>query len=171
MNPVLEFVITIVVAILTSDVVAFFAAQRYQKKEVKKARLTAFQSLLNEVERIQKVINHNCQLKTDDTIQPVIKMPMVAFETAFVSGEGGLNANEELLQETTSYLAFANSINSFVDIYIALISSGTCTQQLQMGVAGSSYGSYIIQQIVNYSEHKLPTVLEMMKACLQKEIE
>ena len=158
----INIIVTIIVAAAFGDMAAVYATRRFQKMEAKRARLTALQSLVNEVERIQKVVNHNRQLNTDAAIQAVTRIPVAAFETAFVSGERGLDAGNELLQAVTDYLACADSINSLVDIYPASITKLTT----QLDRTGD-----IIQQIVEASEHKLPENLEMLRTYLREEIE
>jgi hypothetical protein len=103
-------------------------------------------SLMREVERIQKVIDHNLQLKLDDTPQHAKEMPVTAFETAF-HGERRLDVSEELEQAVDDYLDFAASINLLVARYENQISSGRGTEPRQLGVPGSSDSSYTIQLI------------------------
>ncbi len=144
------------------DLAAVDATRRFHEEDAKRARLTALQLLVNEVERIQKVVDHNRQLESIAKIQSVTRMPVAAFETAFVSGERGLSVSKELLQAVTDYLACADSINSLVDIYPASIT--------KLGTQLDRTGD-IIQQIVEASEHKLPENLERLRTYLREEIE
>jgi hypothetical protein len=165
-----EFIITIIVSVVFSDVAAVITTLIYQNHKAKKARLTVLRALANEVERIRKVVEHNGQLKVMDTVQPVTRMPMVAFETAFVSGEPGLDVSDGLLQAVTDYLACAASINSLVETYAAFASSSTGLAPRQVGVEGSSYCGYTIQQIVEASTQKLPGILDALHAHLKEEM-
>ncbi len=99
-----EFIITIIVSVVFSDVAAVITTLIYQNHKAKKARLTVLRALANEVERIRKVVEHNGQLKVMDTVQPVTRMPMVAFETAFVSGEPGLDVSDGLCRRSRTTL-------------------------------------------------------------------
>lgn len=159
----INIIVTIVVAVAFGDMAAVYATRRFQEKEAKRARLTALQSLVNEAERIQKVTDHNRQLNKGTPIQDVTRMPVAAFETAFVSGGRGLDAGNELLQAVTDYLACADSVNSLVDIYPASIAG--------IGGSGTGYSKHIIEKIVETSEHKLPQNLERLRTYLREEIE
>lgn len=159
----INIIVTIIVAAALGDIAAVYATRRFQKKEAKRARLTALQSLANEVERIQKVADHNRQLNNGTPIQAVTRVPVAAFETAFVSGGRSLDAGNELLQAVTDYLACADSVNSLVDIYPASIGG--------IGTSGTGYSSYVIEKIVEASKHKLPENLERLRIYLREEIE
>ena len=121
--------------------------------------------LMNELALVGKTAEHNRQLALDDTPKPVLKMSIDEMKTAVTS----LDTNEMLVQTVQEYLIQAASINSLVDRYNDLILSGTGLDPLQMGVRGSSRGSWIIEQIVRESEQVL-SVLERMRACLQEEL-
>jgi hypothetical protein len=125
-------------------------------------------SLMREVERIQKIVDHNLQLRLDDTPQLVKKMPVTAFETAF-GGERRLGVSERLLQAVADYLDFAASINLLVDRYENQIRSGRGTDPLQIGVLGSSRSSYTIQQIQEISKQELSEALEKLRIYLRGE--
>jgi hypothetical protein len=126
-------------------------------------------SLMREVERIQKIVDHNLQLKLDDTPQLVKKMPVTAFETAF-GGERRLGVSERLSQAVADYLDFAVSINLLVDRYENQIRSGRGTDPLQIGVPGSSRSSYTIQQIQEeISKQELSEALEKLRIYLRGE--
>jgi len=165
-----EFIITIIVSVVFSDVAAVITTLIYQNCKAKKARLTVLRALANEVERIRKVVKQNSRLKVVDTVQPVTRMPMITFETAFVSGKPGLDVSDGLLQAVTDYLACAATINSLVETYAAFVSSSTGLAPLQMGIEGSSYCGYTIQQIVEASTQKLPGILDTLHAHLKEEM-
>jgi hypothetical protein len=156
-----QFVISIVVAVVFSDVAAVFTTLAYQRKQAKKARLTSLCSLVNEVERIEKVTYRNTQLKPRETIQPVTRLPVAAFETAFVSGRPGLVVREELKQVVADYLVRADSINSLIDIYPASIS--------RIGTGGTSYTGHIIDKIIGESM-ELIEVIKRLKSLLDTEV-
>lgn len=124
-------------------------------------------ALLNRAEQVKRMVDHNRQLKLDDTIQPVIRMPVAEFEA--LSGEQGPGTSKELLQAVQDYLDCAHSINSFIDNYRALLSSGSGVAPTQMGVSGSSYCSDVVRKIVTISEQQLPEILERLATCLQEE--
>jgi hypothetical protein len=125
-------------------------------------------SLMREVERIQKIVDHNLQLKLDDTPQLVKKMPVTAFETAFGGGRR-LGVSEELLQAVADYLDCAAYINLLVDRYENLIRSGQGTDPRQIGVPGSSLSSHAIQQIQEISKQELSEALEKLRIYLRGE--
>jgi len=143
------------------DLAAVDASRELHEEDTREARLTAFRSLLNEVKRISGVVDHNSKLNTNSQMQPIVRMPVAAFETAFVSGKPGLDASEELLQAVTDYLVCADSINSLVDIY-------------PFSVAGHGTGTIepreIARQVVKASKQKTHEVLERLRVYLQEEI-
>jgi hypothetical protein len=157
------------VATKYGDLAAVEVSQKLRAEEINQARLTAFRSLLNEVERIQKIVDRNRQLNKHGKIQAVTRMPVAAFETAFVAGRPGLDADEELMKFVTDYLACADSINSLVDIYPASMSSPSDGSTL--GVSASSYAEFVIQQVIAISTDELPGILERLRILLQEEIQ
>jgi len=92
------------------DMAGTLAARRFQEEDAKRAGVTAFQSLINEVVRIREVANHY-QSPDFDTASGVPKLPVTALETAFVSGSPGLVAGEGLVKAVSEYLVLADSIN------------------------------------------------------------
>jgi len=156
-------IVSYIVARKYGDLAAVEATRRFHEEDARRVRMTALQSLVNEVERIQKVVEHNRQLTTDTAIQPVARMPVAAFETAFVSGRTGLNVSKELLQVATDYLACADGINSLVESYPASL-AGLGTRRVP------NYSDGIIEQIAKVSEHRLPEILERLRTHLQEEI-
>lgn len=124
-----EGIIIPVVSLIASSFVAYFvakrfgdvagqdAARRFQEEDAKRARVTAFQSLINVVARIQKLVEY--YQSPDFGTRGVPKLPVTAFEMAFVSGSPGLAASSELLDAVNNYLVLADSINSLIDIYLA----------------------------------------------------
>jgi hypothetical protein len=159
-----------IVAKKYGDLAGIEASRRLHEEDMKKARLTAIRSLLNEAERIRKIANHNRQLDKFGTIQAVIRLPMAAFETAFVAGRPGLDVSEELVKAVTDYLVCADSVNSLIDIYPASMASPRGSDGAIMGVAGTSRAEFVIQQVIEISAHELPEILERLRILLQEEI-
>jgi len=87
------------------DVAGTLAARRFQEEDAKRARVAAFQSLINEVVRIREVAKHY-QSPNFDTASGAPKLPVTAFETTFVSGSPGLAALEEVAQTPDDLIEF-----------------------------------------------------------------
>jgi len=124
-------------------------------------------SLMREVERIQKIVDHNLQLKLDDAPQVVKRMPATALETAF-GGERRLGVSKELLQAVDDYLDCAASVNALVDTYKNMIRSGRGTVQGQIGIMGSSPSSYTIQKIQKVSKQECQECIEGLKQRIEE---
>lgn len=109
------------------DVAGAKAAIKYQQEQAAKARVVALQSLLNEIERIRKLADHNSKQVVGSGVHSVVRMPTTAFETAFLSGESVLlenwkgDSDSEILASATDYLNEAYSINVLVDLYLGLV--------------------------------------------------
>ena len=145
------------------DLAAVEATRRFHEEDLKRARLTALQSLVNEVARIRKLAEHNSQLAPSQPAQPVARMPVAAFETAFVSGAPGLEVSLELLDTVTDYLACADSINSLVDIYVAGTPSGESASASRLRKA--------VEQMKEICASTLPEILDRLRDALQRELE
>jgi hypothetical protein len=133
------------------DVAGTLAARRFQEEDAKRARVAAFQSLINEVVRIREVAKHY-QSPSFDTASGAPKLPVTAFETAFVSGSPGLAAREELVKAVSEYLVFADSINWLIDKHL---------------IGGGNLGDFAIRQ----DWTRLSEVLNRLNDCLERELE
>jgi hypothetical protein len=131
------------------DVAGTLAARRFQEEDAKRARVTAFQSLINALARIRGVVEHY-QSPAFSVGRGVPKFPVTAFETAFVSGSPGLAASSELLDVVNNYLIAADSINSFIDI--CLTKGGDWSRQIKQACT------------------PLPGILDRLEDCLQREL-
>jgi hypothetical protein len=122
----MSVVVSIVVSRKYGDVAGTKAAIAYEEQKTARARVVALQALVNEVGRARKIAAFNVEMQPH---QSGVKMPTVAFETAFLSGEsillgGWLQASgSELLESVTTYLVVASSINSFIDVHLSLVSA------------------------------------------------
>jgi hypothetical protein len=155
-------IISALVAWGFGDLAAVRASRKLHEEDARKARLMALRSLLNEVERIEKVAKHNSlELKPGQFAQSVTKMPVAAFETAFVCGKPTISSDSELLKAVTDYLARADSINSLVDIYIS-------------GVGGTEAGARgrraTVETIQEYCGEDLSKILSSLREFLQRSL-
>jgi len=128
-------ILSYIVAKKYGDLAAVDATRKLYEEDAKRARLNALRSLINEVARIQKLAEHNSQLDPDQQSQPVARMPVSAFETAFVSGALVSRASQELLDAVADYLVCADSISPLVDIYVAGTPSGEGVSKQRMHAA------------------------------------
>ena len=158
-------VVSYCVARWYGGIAAVEASRKLQEEDSKKTRLTALRSLLHQTERIRKIVSDNTGLDHRSTIQPLVRLPVLAFETAFVSGKPGVSASEETVAATTDYLLCADRYNSLVDIYPVLLSSVGG----QMGVSGSSEPSLVILKVQAISL-EVTSILEALWTRLAQEI-
>jgi hypothetical protein len=156
----MTIVISPIVAVLFGDLAGTFAARRFQEQDAKRARVAALQSLINEVARIQAVIDYYEATAPHSFLSRggIPKMPIAAFETAFVSGSPGLAPSEELMEAVSRYLVRADSINSLIDIYLT---------------RGDDWSTSIRQQGAQLTEtfDEIRKHLQKEKDCLQCELE
>jgi hypothetical protein len=158
-----QFVVSVVVAVVFSDVAAVVTTLIYQKRENKKARLMALRSLLNEVKRIQKAAEHNAGLQPRAPPHDIARMPVAAFETAFVSGKPGLSVSSDLLDASMEYLARADSINSLVEIYLNALGGESSR------MAGER--KQAVEKVVEVCTDELLAILDSLSDLLQAELE
>jgi hypothetical protein len=148
------------------DMAAVRAGRKLHDEDARRARVTALRSLLNETERIRKVVEHNASLAIYP-VRSVIRLPTSAFETAFVSGTPGLDASDELLRSVTDYLVRADAVNSFVDAYPSSIAG-------QSGNIGpNDFVGAIVDACASTGQSDQETfagLLGRLRACLQEEI-
>jgi hypothetical protein len=155
------------VGLIVSVGVAIFVAKNYgdvagakvileaQAKDAARARVAAFQSLVNEVERIRTVVGHYNPSDVRAESRGVPQMPVAAFETAFVSGAPALAASEELVRAVCDYLVHADSVNSLVGLYSPTY-----------GVTGRVTFQSICTACV-----PIPKILDRLDDCLRHELE
>jgi hypothetical protein len=133
-----------VITLIVSSAIAFFlarhfgdvagtkAAIEFEKEKAAKARVAALQSLLNEITIIRALATKNSELVHDSPkenvllTQSVLRMPVTAFETAFLLSESSLldersDLSSELLAPVKAYLTEAYSINALIDIHFGLV--------------------------------------------------
>jgi hypothetical protein len=108
---IVSIVISIYVARKYGDVAGAARMIQYEQERIEQARIAMLQSLINEVARIRKVIEHNSQS------EPALRVPTSAFETAFISGQSGLVPSQELLSAVADYLTCADTINTWIEIH------------------------------------------------------
>jgi hypothetical protein len=156
---VISLVVSIIAAYLVArkygDVAGTLAARRFQEEDAARARVTALQSLMNEIERIRRVMEHYDLSGARAESRGVPKMPVAAFETAFISGRPGLAASKELVDTVCDYLVLADSVNSLIELYSPTF-----------GMAGR----------INFPEicaacAPTPGILDRLEDCLQRELE
>jgi hypothetical protein len=157
-----------VVGLIVSVGVAIFVAKNYgdvagakvileaQAKDAARARVAAFQSLVNEVERIRAVVGHYNPSDVRAESRGVPQMPVAAFETAFVSGAPALAASEELVRAACDYLVHADSVNSLIGMY-------------QPGPVMAA-GRVTFQDVCRACA-PIPEILDRLDDCLRHELE
>lgn len=126
--PIIISFVGLVLMVFFGDMAAYRASEKHQKKLSHQARLTALGSLLAEVERIRCAVDHNrCIEKNSGHLYDFVRMPIAAFETAFVSGNptvlGDYGGYAKLLGTVTDYLTRAYAINACIDLYLSLMTN------------------------------------------------
>jgi hypothetical protein len=152
-------VVAVIVGYVTArkygDMAAVKATRKFHEEDIARARVTALQSLISEVERIRRVVGHYDPSDTHAKSRGVPKMPVAAFETAFVSGTPTLAASKELVRAVCDYLVHADSVNSLVDLYSPTY-----------GMAGRA--SF---QDISAACAPIPEILNRLNGCLHRELE
>ncbi len=145
------------------DVAGTHAARKYQEQDAARAHIAALRSLLNEAARIRKLADGNSVVTQTGGIG-MVRMPVTAFETAFVSGRPGLSVSSDLLDAVTDYLTEADAINSLIDTYLWLAPA--------VGAAdyATSARSNAVDRVKDIS-NKLSETLDRLDACLKSELE
>jgi len=150
------------------DVAGAEAAIKYQQEQAAKARVVALQSLLNEIERIRKLADHNSKQVVGPDVHNVVRMPTTALETAFLSGESVLlekwkdDSNFGILASVTDYLSEAYSINALVDLYLGLVRGLSTTEEHRRNDT--------IRQIASKCQ-ELSEILSRLEENLRRELE
>jgi hypothetical protein len=138
------------------------AAQKHEAEKADRERRLALEALINQVELIKQLIetNRGVDVRTSAS-KALIRVPVRAFEVAFVSERPALSNERELLDAVGDYLSKAYSVNALLDVYHSLLSS-----------PGSQS-----PQASNAFEHArkrcdvLPGVLDKLGVCLQNELD
>jgi hypothetical protein len=146
------------------DVAGTRAAWEFQQHDAAKARITALQSLLNEGTRIRKMAHRNSQLVHQVSPPAIVRMPVAAFEAAFVSGSRCLSDSPDLLDAVTDYLAEADTINLLIDTYFSLAPAIGTNQ------AAISGREDALSRIRDTSK-RVPEILDRLDMCLKSELE
>jgi hypothetical protein len=153
-------VVAVIVGYVTArkygDMAAVKATRKFHEEDVARARVTALQSLINEVERIRGVVGHYDPSDTHAESRGVPKMPVAAFETAFVSGTPTLAASKELVRAVCDYLVHADSVNSLIGMY-------------QPGPVMAP-GRVTFQDVCRACA-PIPEILNRLNGCLHRELE
>jgi len=157
---------SVVVAYFRGDMAAQKASEELQRERERRERLVAFHSLMNETERIQKAVEHNAKLDVTNNLQPILRLPVNAFETAFVSGRPGLDASDKLVQAVSNYLCRADCVNSLVEVYPSSIAGlGTGT------IAPKSIAEQVRRHCEGTADKEsLSTLVARLRTSLQDEI-
>jgi hypothetical protein len=160
---VVSIFVSVYVARKYGDVAGVKEIIEHEKAKADEAHISALQSLANEVKRIRKLAEHNAQLDPDRSAQSVGRMPVAAFETAFVSGTLPLAVGQDLLNAVTDYLACADSINTLVDVYVATSPSAGGHGLAQLHAA--------VRETKRICTEELPGILDRLGGALQAELE
>lgn len=173
-----------IITVIVSSIVAFLLARKYgdlagtkaaiefEKEKADKARLDALNSLLHEVERARSLANHNSAIKpTAKGPRSVVRMPVTAFETVFLSGDSPFPSDNEnvsvqegvapvstLRDAISSYVTKAYAINLLIEMYIALARG--------LSSAETSWRQTVLTQIINESK-EFPPVLNKIEKGLK----
>lgn len=115
---VVAVVVSIFVARKYGDVAGTKAAIAHEEEKAQKARVTALRALQANVELAQKIVHHNAGANTSTGIA---RMPVSAFETAFLSAEPLLDIGQRLFDTVSDYLSGAYLANSLVDTYLSSV--------------------------------------------------
>jgi len=154
---IVSIVISIYVAIKYGDVAGTARMIQYEQERTIQVRIAMFQSLINEVERIRKVIGHNSQS------EPALRVPTNAFETAFTSGQSGLVPSQELLSAVTDYLTYADAINTWIEIYSATMFS--------IQGAAKTQAMDALLEVKRLCTDRIPSILNRLENALQGKLD
>ena len=169
-------IVTLIVSIIASyllarwfgDVAGTKAAIKYEEEKAEKARVVALHSLLNEVGRIRHLAHHNSKQFIGPEVHSVVRLPVTALETVFLSGESVLlekwqdNIASEVLASVTDYLTEAYSVNALIDLYLGLVRGLSSAEEHRR--------NEIISQIASKSQG-LIEVLDRLEKGLRGELQ
>ncbi len=174
MEPTQTISIAITVALTVVNVlVAYYLARQYgdlagtkltikhEEKKSAEAHIMAIRSLLNEIARIRKLSDANYPLRGD--IVTLVKMPTLAFETAFVSRDS-LSVDGSVLEAALDYLVCADTINALIDHYYGL-APAMGTSRPVTEECGATRGQ------IRTASKGLPEILNRLSSLLSRELE
>jgi len=158
---------------LMTIVVAWFfgekAAVRYERDKEKREQIAAHQALLNQVKLIKKLAQNNIvRSEAPKNYDSLIKLPVQAFETAFVSEKPILSKHPELLITVIDYLSEAYAVNSAIDTYLSL-KSGPANQYGQELVREAGNGCGIVLGILEDLSDNLQSSLAAIAPSLPRQ--
>ena len=166
--PVLVSVIgSLIAAKYYGDVAGTRAAIEFEKRKAVQANIVALKALLNEIARIRSIAGRNSELvRHNKSFQTVVRIPVMAFEVAFLSKESSLleedeNVSSEILDTVTAYLTEAHSINTLVEVYIRL-TAGLSSQEAR-------WRAEIVTKIVDKSKALL-SILQRLESHLRNRL-
>jgi hypothetical protein len=134
----------------------------YEKEKAVEIRRSALRSLINETERIRKLVNHNSQLTPASSSNPPVRVPTSAFETAFVSGSTNIAASERVLDTAAEYLVHADRINVLIEVYVSGVPSGEGTTKARMREA--------VKEIERLCQRSLGDIVDNLQEALRTEL-
>jgi hypothetical protein len=108
--------------------------------------------------------HRNSQLVHQVSPPAIVRMPVAAFEAAFVSGSRCLSDSPDLLDAVTDYLAEADTINLLIDTYFSLAPAIGTNQ------AAISGREDALSRIRDTSK-RVPEILDRLDMCLKSELE
>ena len=109
-----------IVAKRYGDLAGAAAAISYEEEKSRRARVAAFRALLNQVDLAEKLAQANAEGHSIlEKSRGLVRLPVQAFETAFVSGEPILSDDRELLSAVNDYLTEAYIINSVISLHLS----------------------------------------------------
>jgi hypothetical protein len=132
-------------------------AENYEKKRDRKARILALRTLRSYVGLIQKLAESNVNEEYAG-LGGLNKIPVNAFEIAFVSSESAIEAGPELRDAVYEYLSKAYTINAAIDMYVRLKTSLNRETQTSLDKVTEGCSSLL-------------GVLNELSASLEKELE
>ena len=149
------------------DVAGTKAAIEYEEQKTAKARVVALHALWNEVARIRAVAIQNHALDPRGRHQNAIRMPVAAFETAFLSKESVLlekwQKESEFFADAKQYLLEAYFVNAQIDFFLS--ASGALANPL-----ASEMMVHMTSQIVDRSK-EVVKILTRLEEHLERELD
>jgi hypothetical protein len=152
--------LTVVAAILTGDVAAFWLGNRRDKTDAKKARDALLRSLLSEVARIRSIAESHTaiekEIESRKWVPGITRLPVATFESAASRAAGTLAATPELRTAISQYLASADAINILVDYYFASL----------VGPTGHT-AQWALQAVINrQADYEINSKIDQLESCL-----
>jgi hypothetical protein len=151
-----SIVISVYVAKKYGDVAGAARMIQYEQERGVHARISTLRSLINEVDRIRKLVEHNSQSK------PALKVSTAPFEIAFISGQSGLAPGQELFNAVIDYLTYADIINTWISVCLAAMPSTQGAARTQAMDASL--------EIKRLCTDSVPPILDRLKDALQREM-